>query len=102
MLSVHVVECCVVVPKSMLALDVLSTFGVSVLVGGNLRAVKLERLLWGAICTSRRDVYDSGRIMVKVGIADLYFIFRSFGLCVCAILSVLLCGVHALKSHFLF
>lgn len=45
MLSVHVVECCVVVPKSMLALDVLSTFGVSVLVGGNLRAVKLERLL---------------------------------------------------------
>lgn len=43
-----------VVPKNMLALDVVSTFGVSVLVGGNFRVVKLERLLRGAICTSRR------------------------------------------------
>lgn len=42
--------------------------------------LKLERLLQGAIFTSRRDVYGSGRIIVKVGIVDLYFIFRSFGL----------------------
>lgn len=42
-------------------------------------------------------VYGSGRIMVKVGIVDLYFISPSFGLYVCAVL----CDVHALPVYFL-
>jgi hypothetical protein len=67
----------------MLALDVLSTFHVSVSVGDNLLVVKLERLPRGVPCASRRHAHGSDRIMIKVGTAELHFIFRSFFLCVC-------------------